>query len=71
MSRRISKKHLAITMQSLSLALVLICMTGCAPRYAVVDGTETVQVKKSVLDDLYKDNTALLNALSACRGGKK
>lgn len=66
-----STKCLKITMLCLSLVLLLICTTGCAPRYAVVDGTETITVKKSILDDLYRDNTALLDALNKCKGGQK
>ena len=53
------------------LALVLICIIGCGPRYVVTDGDETTTVKKSVLDDLYRDASACADALEACQGGKK
>lgn len=52
------------------LALVLICTTGCGPRYVVTNGEETITVKKSVLDDLYRDASACADALDACRAGK-
>lgn len=70
MSAKISNKRWAITTLFISLALALISTTGCAPRYAVVDGSETVPIKKSVLDDLYRDNTDLLKALTKCQGAK-
>lgn len=51
-------------------ALLSICTTGCAPRYAVVDGSETITVPKSVLDNYQRDNTDLLQALEKCRAVK-
>lgn len=68
---RISTRRSRAMMLLLLLVPLLICTTGCAPRYAVVDGTETIAVKKSILDDLYRDNSALLDALNTCKGGKK
>ena len=47
--------------------LLLISMTGCNRRYVVVNGDETVQVKKGELDRLYSDNENLLKALEQCR----
>lgn len=47
-----------------------ICMTGCAPRYAVVDGSQTISVPKSVLDNYQRDNSDLLQALEQCRAKK-
>ncbi|WP_028318373.1 hypothetical protein [Desulfobulbus elongatus] len=47
-----------------------ISTTGCVPRYVVIDGEETMTVKKSTLDHLYQDNEQLLQALEACRNGR-
>lgn len=48
----------------------LISMTGCSRRYVVVDGGDMVQVKKGDLDQLYRDNEDLLQALEECRSGR-
>lgn len=50
--------------------LPLISMTGCSARYVVVQGEETINVKKSTLDNLYSDNERLLKAVEQCRAGK-
>ncbi len=50
------------------MVLALISTTGCAARYAVVDGDQTITVKKSTLDNLNSDNEALLKALNDCKG---
>ena len=44
----------------------LISMTGCSGRYVVVQGEETITVKKSTLDNLYSDNERLIKALERC-----
>lgn len=55
----------------LILTLVLpISTTGCARRFVVIDGEETITVKKSTLDRLYNDNEILLRALEECRQEK-
>lgn len=53
------------------LLLPAICTTGCATRYAVIDGTETITVPKSVIDNYQRDNSDLLQALEECRKGRK
>jgi len=50
--------------------LLLISMTGCSKHLVVVDGTETVTVKKSTIDNLYSDNEQLIKALIECKGKK-
>lgn len=47
--------------------ILLISTTGCNRRYVVVDGGETVTVKKGDLDRIYQDNENLLKALEQCR----
>lgn len=47
--------------------LLLISMTGCSGRYVVIQGEELVTVKKSTLDNLYRDNEQLLRALGKCQ----
>jgi hypothetical protein len=69
MSKKTGKLWLLTTALVLTL-LLLTSMTGCAKRYVVVNGDETVQVKKSTLDNLYSDNELLLKALEECRVAK-
>ena len=52
------------------LLLLLNSMTGCSPRYVVIDGQETVTISKQVVDRLYQDNELLLKALKECRANK-
>ena len=47
-----------------------ISMIGCSARYVVVDGEQTITVKKSAIDNLYSDNERLLKALEECRGAR-
>jgi hypothetical protein len=54
-------------MVMLSMLMLLISMTGCGKRYIVIDGTETISVKKSTVDNLYQDNELLLQALEKCQ----
>lgn len=50
------------------LALLLLnSATGCAKRYVVIEGGETVTVNKSDLTELYEANEDLLNELEECR----
>jgi len=59
--RRASANHLRITML-LILTLGLVNLTtGCAKRYQVVDGSETICVSKKSLDDLYATYELLIN----------
>lgn len=60
-------KRWPLVMVLLSMLLLLNSMTGCASRLVVIDGTETVVVKKATLDRLYADNEALLASLAQCR----
>lgn len=56
-------------MVALVLMLTLqISMTGCKGHYVVIDGEETVTVKKSTIDNLYSDNELLTKALKKCKG---
>lgn len=55
----------------LSLAIALILITGCGPRYVVTPGGETIEVPKATLDELVRNQTALLDALDQCRRGGK
>jgi hypothetical protein len=48
--------------------LLPISQIGCTKRYVVVEGDETVTVRKSTIDTLYADNEALLKALEDCQG---
>ena len=71
--KRISRntaRRLAREILLLFLFATLISTTGCSRRYAVIEGGETVPVKKSELDRLYQDNELLLQALGECRGGR-
>ena len=54
----------------LLMLLLLISMTGCSGRYVVIQGEETVTVKKATLDNLHSDNEQLLRALMKCQQGK-
>lgn len=47
--------------------LLLSSATGCARRYVVIEGEETISVRKGTLDALYGDNEDLLRALQECR----
>ncbi len=69
MSRR-TAKHLSKTILLLWACSMLISTTGCSPRYVVVNGDETVPVKKSDLDRLYQDNELLIKGLQDCQGDK-
>jgi hypothetical protein len=51
--------------------LLPISTIGCAKRYVVVSGDETVTVGKSTLDTLYADNEAILKALEECQNKDK
>ena len=53
-----------------SMLLLLISMTGCSKHLVVVNGEETVTVKKSTIDNLYQDNELLIKALNECKGKK-
>lgn len=71
--KRISRstvRRLAREILLLSLLATLISTTGCKPRLVVVEGGETIQVKKSDLDILHSDNERLLKALEECRSGR-
>lgn len=71
--KRISRntaRRLAMEILLLSALAMLISTTGCSRRYVVVDGGETVQVKKSELDRLYRDNEDLMQGLEECRSGR-
>jgi len=63
----VETQNLASLRVMLLMLLLLISMTGCNRRYVVVNGDETVQVKKGELDRLYSDNENLLKALEQCR----
>lgn len=67
---RSSGKRLSREILLLSLLALLISMTACSRRYVVVDGGETIQVKKSDLSRLQQDNELLLKALEECRSGR-
>lgn len=54
----------------LLMLLPLISMTGCSGHYVVIQGEETLTVKKSTLDNLHSDNEQLLRALMKCQQGK-
>lgn len=55
-------------------AALMLCLlsstTGCSGRYVVIQGEQTVTVKKATLDNLYSDNERLLRALAKCQGGR-
>ncbi len=55
--------RIVLTMWTL---LWLTCLIGCSKRLVIIDGTETITVKKATLDRLYRDNAALLHALEQC-----
>ena len=64
-------RNFARTLLTATLTLwLLISMTGCSGRYVVIQGEETVAVKKATIDDLYSDNERLLRALAKCRESK-
>lgn len=68
-SRNTAKLWLKTILTGLALA-TLISTTGCSRRYVTVDGAETMPVKKGELDQLYKDNEALVKALVDCRSAR-
>lgn len=51
----------------ISMLLWPISMTGCSKRYVVVEGEETVVVRKAMIDQLLMDNELLLKALEECQ----
>jgi len=57
-------------MAAILMLLLPISTTGCSGRYVVIQGEETVAVKKATLDNLYSDNERLLRALAKCQGGR-
>lgn len=65
-----SKTSARILIAALLMPLAVTSMTGCSGRYVVIQGEETVTVKKSTLDNLYSDNERLLRALGKCQAGK-
>jgi len=67
---RTTAKRLAMEMWLVLTLASLISMTGCSRRFVVVNGDETIQVKKGELDRLYQDNENLLKALEECRSGR-
>ncbi|MDD2853547.1 MAG: hypothetical protein PHY09_16805 [Desulfuromonadaceae bacterium] len=48
----------------------LISTTGCQRRYVVIPPGETIQANKTQIDQLYRDNEQLLEALGKCRSGR-
>lgn len=68
---RISGRRWRRTTLFLLLALPLTFTTGCAKRYAVVDGEETITIKKSVISNLYEDVKDLTKALEDCQAKQK
>lgn len=63
-----SVKRLARLILLSALLCSLISTTACSRQYVVVDGDETVTVKKSELARLHQDNELLLSALKECKG---
>lgn len=73
--KRISRRTARSSAKKILLVLalcMLISTTGCSQqrRFVVVDGGETVTVKKSELDRLYQDKELLMQALEECRSGR-
>lgn len=57
-----------ITTALLLTLLLLTSTTGCSrsSKFIVIEGEETIQVRKATLDTLYRDNERLLRALEEC-----
>jgi hypothetical protein len=47
---------------------LLTSTTACQKRLVMVEGEQTITVKKSTLDTLYQDNELLIKALEECKG---
>lgn len=60
-------KTLVMMTVALLMLMLLISTTGCSKRYVVIEGNETITVQKSTLDNLYRDNELLIQALEKCR----
>lgn len=64
---RNSEKPLMVAAAILML-LSLLSLTGCSPtRYVMIDGEETVTVKKTTIEKLYSSNERLTAALKRCQ----